>query len=192
MKSYVKSAALEFALGHRSDAISTIRLGLHDIIPRKVLSKFTAEELKLLVCDHAREIDLQQLKENVEYRSGLDESHVIVRWFWKWALQLDAEMQRNLLLFWSGSSIPPLHGFLPISDNGFDLNDEDMTWTLRGNWQIPRKKGKSKKDELNAMLPTASTCSRKSLSQVDFTSYEYLAKSMNMALEYGSTGYEFQ
>ena len=25
-----------------------------------------------------------------------------------------------------------------------------------------------------------------------FTSYEYLAKSMNMALEYGSTGYEFQ
>ena len=77
-----------------------------------------------------------------------------MRWFWKWALQLDEEMQRNLLLFWSGSSTPPLHGFLPISDNGFDLNDEDRHGLFV--MADTKKKGKVK-DKLNAMLPTAST-----------------------------------
>jgi hypothetical protein len=196
VKRYVKSAALEFALGHRSDAITTIRSGLLDIIPKKNLNVFTAEELKLLVCNTARKINLNELKDHVQYRGGLDESHVIVRWFWKWALQLEGEMKGALLLFWSGSSTPPLHGFLPISDNGFDLHDEDMTWSIRANWEIPnaKQKGKfeTKNDRINSMLPNASTCSREMAIPARFTSYEYLAKSMNIALNFGSNGYEFQ
>ena len=134
------------------------------------------------------------MKNNVEYHGGFDESHVIVRWFWKWVFQLDERMKKLLLLFWSGTSTPPLQGFTPTSQDGFDLNDEDTSWSIRAKWDKSPKKSNKKgaKNRSHTILPSASTCSRELLVPARYTSYEDLATSMNIALEYGSAGYEFQ
>eukprot|EP00505_MAST-04D_sp_SCG-Rhode-Island_P002267 Stramenopile-MAST_4_protein_2267 len=181
---YIEHASKEFCLGHRIDAFQSMRQGLHEVFPNKYLQLFSAQELQSLVCGDDRELNLDELQSEVEYEGGVNSRHVIIRWFWQWAKTLDANSKRLLLLFWSGSSRPPLHGFGSERGNEFD-SDIEPVWTIKLDWSKPAKKGR-----VDEAMMKAATCDRTLALPARYTTYHALAKMCSLAIAYGSSGFE--
>ena len=101
---------------------------LHIVSPSQVcggeaLALFRAEELELLVCGNPR-LDFEALESAAKYEDGFDATSDVVRNFWAVVHEFDAEKQRALLKFVTGSDRAPIDGLakMPfvISRNGPD------------------------------------------------------------------------
>ncbi|KAJ3337229.1 hypothetical protein HDU93_001419 [Gonapodya sp. JEL0774] len=91
--------------------------GLKDIVNPRWLRMFNQKELQMLLSGSSSpDIDLVDLRRNVVYAGGFDESHPTVANFWK-IVERDftPEEQRLLVRFVTSCSRPPLLGFRELN-----------------------------------------------------------------------------
>ncbi|KAG9127108.1 hypothetical protein FRC07_000668 [Ceratobasidium sp. 392] len=89
--------------------------GLADIIDPKWLRMFNQKELQMLIGGTPDPIDLDDLRENVVYGGLYDESHEVIRMFWKVVKDFNQDERRALLRFVTSCSRPPLLGFKELN-----------------------------------------------------------------------------
>ncbi|KAG8682736.1 hypothetical protein FRC09_016555, partial [Ceratobasidium sp. 395] len=89
--------------------------GLADIIDPKWLRMFNQKELQMLIGGTPDPIDLDDLRENVQYGGLYDESHEVIRMFWKVVKDFNQDERRALLRFVTSCSRPPLLGFKELN-----------------------------------------------------------------------------
>merc|ERR1712142_35424 len=123
--------------------------GFYDIIPKRLISIFTEQELELLISG-LPSIDIDDLKTNTEYHKYQVNSLQIV-WFWRALRSFDQTDRAKFLQFVTGSSKVPLQGFGAL---------EGMNGAQK--FQIHRD------DRSTDRLPAAHTC----FNQLDLPAYE--------------------
>jgi len=96
---------MEYRLHEFDRVAAAVRSGLSTIVPTKILSLFTWDELELMVCGRP-EIDIPLLRSITEY-SGVGESDPSVRHFWG-ALEAFTNEERSMFLkfTWGRSRLP--------------------------------------------------------------------------------------
>ena len=87
--------------------------GLHELVPRELLSLFNARELELLISGMP-DIDIFDLKANTEYCGGLKATDRVVTYFWNVVESLSNEDKAKFVQFFSGSAKVPLEGFAAL------------------------------------------------------------------------------
>ncbi|CAJ0941277.1 unnamed protein product, partial [Mesorhabditis belari] len=90
--------------------IRALLFGLHQIVDREFLRVFTAGELKT-VLSGIIDIDLDDWRQNTEYRSGYYDGHIVVQWFWDAVEAMSNADRLKLLQFVTGTSSIPFEGF---------------------------------------------------------------------------------
>ena len=137
-----------------------------------------------------RTIDIAALRSHVTYERGFCATHPTVEAFWEVVQnRLSKEQLATLLLFWSGSSVPPPFGFVPVPGP----SDVDAEWTIARSTNFgaranPRSGGAdSRAQELR--LPEASTCDRR-LSLPEYSNADVLFTRLTTALALGCVGYD--
>eukprot|EP00457_Paulinella_chromatophora_P000545 gb/GEZN01000545.1/.p1 GENE.gb/GEZN01000545.1/~~gb/GEZN01000545.1/.p1 ORF type:complete len:1289 (-),score=222.03 gb/GEZN01000545.1/:324-3647(-) len=88
--------------------------GLRDIINRKWLDIFTADELSLLISG-VKTMDLNDLKKHMQYSGGYTPQHEVIRWFWEVVQEFDEKQKSAFLRFVTSCSRAPLLGFGSLS-----------------------------------------------------------------------------
>ncbi|KXS22341.1 HECT-domain-containing protein [Gonapodya prolifera JEL478] len=131
----VANYKLNFLIARQSAAFFS---GLKDIVNPRWLRMFNQQELQMLLSGSSSlDIDLQDLKRNVVYAQGFDESHPTIANFWKIVERDFTPEERSLLVrFVTSCSRPPLLGFSELN---------------------PKFSIRSSGEDENR-LPTASTC----------------------------------
>ena len=102
--------------------------------------------------------------------------------------RLSKEEVATLLLFWSGSSVPPPFGFAPVPGPV----DVDAQWTIARSSSFSLRTPGSTAAEARAQeqrLPEASTCDRR-LSLPEYSNADVLHTRLKTALELGCIGYD--
>lgn len=97
--------------------------GFHSVVGGNALSLFRPEELEALVKGSSEPLDIQTLKTVTRYNNFKveePEKELVVRWFWRWAENIDAEKQKKLLRFVTGSDRVPATG---ISNMSFKITN---------------------------------------------------------------------
>ncbi|KAK3749478.1 hypothetical protein QZH41_013460, partial [Actinostola sp. cb2023] len=89
--------------------VEEFRTGLNEVIPRDLLSFFTADEFSLLL-NGVTKIDVEDWKQNT-LSSGFAIGSQIITWFWDIVSKLKEEEKALLLKFSTGSPCVPLGGF---------------------------------------------------------------------------------
>ena len=89
--------------------IENIRYGIYKIIPADLLSVFEPHELDMII-NGKNEIDLQDLKNNIQY-TNYNPNDEVIQWFWEYVGSLDQEQLENVLHFVTGNSRVPIQGF---------------------------------------------------------------------------------
>src|SRR3546814_13390875 len=151
-------------------------------------------------------VDVQQLKEVVQYSPPYHPNHPVVRLFWQLVdLHMFDDQRKQLLLFWSGSRTTSVTGFRsdPVD------RDEDLRWLLAallcafahiGDWfpfhnvtsvpllkQALRIRPRYHDNRNQKVLPEACTCSRE-LSLPAYHSLATMREKILAALEFASMG----
>ncbi|XP_059169765.1 probable E3 ubiquitin-protein ligase HERC1 isoform X3 [Physella acuta] len=96
---------LQYRLHEWDKQVSLIREGMAGIIPVPLLTLLTAPALEKLVCG-TDEVNIEVLQKVVRYR-GIDENHVLVRWFWAVLDSFTNEERIQFLRFISGRTRLP-------------------------------------------------------------------------------------
>jgi hypothetical protein len=102
---------LDFRLHEFDRVAAAVRNGLSTIIPLRLLSLFTWDELELMVCGKP-DIDVALLRANTEY-SGVNQSDPFIRYFWQALEEFTSEERSMFLKFTWGRSR------LPLTSEGF-------------------------------------------------------------------------
>uniref|UniRef100_A0A914EGA9 Ubiquitin-protein ligase E3B n=1 Tax=Acrobeloides nanus TaxID=290746 RepID=A0A914EGA9_9BILA len=134
--------------------------GFRSIIHSKWLTLFDTHELQYLISGMRSDIDLADLKRNVQYYGGFHGNHRLIKWLWQ-ILESDFTVEeRHLFLkFVTSCSRAPLLGFAylepPFSIRCVEVSDDQdqgdtLGSVIRGFLAIKRKP--------TSRLPTASTC----------------------------------
>lgn len=175
---FVSLQCRRVVVGGLRPQIIALRSGLFDVVERDVLSILSADELGKLVCgDTTAPINVKSWQEHCNYAGGYSASSAPVRWFWKMVeTDMNEAEKRQMLLFWSGSSHPPLFGF----DSEAPGND-GVLWTIQKEKRIGG-------DSKGIDLPRAATCDR-AFRLPGYQSYEELVKHVKIAIEFGTVGY---
>ncbi|XP_048856798.1 E3 ubiquitin-protein ligase HECW1 isoform X1 [Brienomyrus brachyistius] len=84
--------------------------GFYEVVDSRLVSVFDARELELVIAGTA-EIDLNDWRNNTEYRGGYHDGHIVVRWFWGAVERFNNEQRLRLLQFVTGTSSVPYEGF---------------------------------------------------------------------------------
>ncbi|XP_069469406.1 E3 ubiquitin-protein ligase HECW1 isoform X2 [Ambystoma mexicanum] len=84
--------------------------GFYEVVDSRLVSVFDARELELVIAGTA-EIDLNDWRNNTEYRGGYHDGHIVVRWFWAAVERFNNEQRLRLLQFVTGTSSVPYEGF---------------------------------------------------------------------------------
>ncbi|KAL0966122.1 hypothetical protein UPYG_G00291180 [Umbra pygmaea] len=141
--------------------------GFYEVVDARLVSVFDARELELVIAGTA-EIDLNDWRNNTEYRGGYHDSHIVIRWFWGAVERFNNEQRLRLLQFVTGTSSVPYEGFT----------------SLRGSNGLRRfcieKWGKI------SALPRAHTCFNR-LDLPPYPSYTMLHEKLLIAVEETST-----
>ncbi|XP_006634362.2 E3 ubiquitin-protein ligase HECW1 isoform X1 [Lepisosteus oculatus] len=141
--------------------------GFYEVVDSRLVSVFDARELELVIAGTA-EIDLNDWRNNTEYRGGYHDGHIVIRWFWAAVERFNNEQRLRLLQFVTGTSSVPYEGFA----------------ALRGSNGLRRfcieKWGKV------TSLPRAHTCFNR-LDLPPYPSYTMLYEKMLIAVEETST-----
>ncbi|RHY01888.1 hypothetical protein DYB36_008822, partial [Aphanomyces astaci] len=84
--------------------------GVLDVIYKRDLLWLSATELQG-VARGAVTVDVKALQEHIHYVRPAHAEHPTIVRFWQAVHEMDQPMLRQLLTFWSGSSLPPLFGY---------------------------------------------------------------------------------
>uniref|UniRef100_A0A914CD15 HECT-type E3 ubiquitin transferase n=3 Tax=Acrobeloides nanus TaxID=290746 RepID=A0A914CD15_9BILA len=84
--------------------------GIYSIVDRDYLRIFDAEQLELVLSGTV-EIDIEDWRENTEYKGGFYDGHVVVTWFWNTVYSMNNADRLKLLQFVTGTSSIPFEGF---------------------------------------------------------------------------------
>lgn len=84
--------------------------GFYEVVDPRLVSVFDARELELVIAGTA-EIDLNDWRQNSEYRSGYHDAHQVIVWFWHVIEKFTNEQRLRLLQFVTGTSSIPYEGF---------------------------------------------------------------------------------
>ncbi|XP_077335250.1 E3 ubiquitin-protein ligase HUWE1 isoform X2 [Lithobates pipiens] len=133
--------------------------GFYEIIPKRLISIFTEQELELLISGLPN-IDIDDLKSNTEYHKYQSNS-IQIQWFWRALRSFDQADRAKFLQFVTGTSKVPLQGFAAL---------EGMNGIQK--FQIHRD------DRSTDRLPSAHTC----FNQLDLPAYESYEKLRHMLL----------
>ncbi|GFS09040.1 HECT and RLD domain-containing E3 ubiquitin protein ligase family member 1 [Elysia marginata] len=96
---------LQFRLHEWDKQVALIREGMAGIVPVPLLAFLTAPALERLVCG-TDEVNIEVLQKVVRYR-GIDENHLLVRWFWAVLESFTNEERIQFLRFISGRTRLP-------------------------------------------------------------------------------------
>uniref|UniRef100_A0A673KRH5 HECT-type E3 ubiquitin transferase n=1 Tax=Sinocyclocheilus rhinocerous TaxID=307959 RepID=A0A673KRH5_9TELE len=86
--------------------------GFYEVVDSRLVSVFDARELELVIAGTA-EIDLNDWRNNTEYRGGYHDGHIVIRWFWGAVERFNTSLLR-LLQFVTGTSSVPYEGFTAL------------------------------------------------------------------------------
>uniref|UniRef100_A0A4W6F1F5 HECT-type E3 ubiquitin transferase n=1 Tax=Lates calcarifer TaxID=8187 RepID=A0A4W6F1F5_LATCA len=100
--------------------------GFYEIIPKRLISIFTEQELELLISGLPT-IDIDDLKANTEYHK-YQSSSIQIQWFWRALRSFDQADRAKFLQFVTGTSKVPLQGFAALEGmNGIqNFNQLDL------------------------------------------------------------------
>ncbi|CAO1390080.1 unnamed protein product [Diamesa serratosioi] len=84
--------------------------GFYEVVDPRLVSVFDARELELVIAGTA-EIDINDWRQNTEYRSGYHDGHQVIIWFWHVIEKFSNEQRLRLLQFVTGTSSIPYEGF---------------------------------------------------------------------------------
>ncbi|XP_067852201.1 E3 ubiquitin-protein ligase HECW1-like [Heptranchias perlo] len=87
--------------------------GFYEVVDSRLVSVFDARELELVIAGTA-EIDLNDWRNNTEYRSGYHDGHIVIKWFWTAVEHFNNEQRLRLLQFVTGTSSIPYEGFAAL------------------------------------------------------------------------------
>uniref|UniRef100_A0A8C1N398 HECT-type E3 ubiquitin transferase n=1 Tax=Cyprinus carpio TaxID=7962 RepID=A0A8C1N398_CYPCA len=87
--------------------------GFYEVVDSRLVSVFDARELELVIAGTA-EIDLNDWRNNTEYRGGYHDGHIVIRWFWGAVERFNNEQRLRLLQFVTGTSSVPYEGFTAL------------------------------------------------------------------------------
>ncbi|KAM9410077.1 E3 ubiquitin-protein ligase NEDD4-like isoform 3-T3 [Pholidichthys leucotaenia] len=137
--------------------------GFFELIPQDLIKIFDENELELLMCGLG-DVDVNDWKANTKYKNGYSSNHVVIQWFWKAVLLMDAEKRIRLLQFVTGTSRVPMNGFAELyGSNGPQLFTIEQ-WGTRDK------------------LPRAHTCFNR-LDLPPYESFEELRERLHIAIE---------
>lgn len=106
--------------------------GFKSVIKQDWLTMFTLTEVQTLISGSVVDLDLDDLRENVQYWGGLHAHHRIIKWLFE-VLEHDFDgRERSLFLkFVTSSARPPLLGFASLNPQftirSVENNEEDGT-----------------------------------------------------------------
>ncbi len=151
--------------------IESFLQGFHELVPKHIVQIFNEKELELMLCG-LPDIDLSDLKANIEYRGWAPDSQVI-QWFWQILSTFDQEEKALLVLFVTGTSKVPLDGFKALQgSNGVNK------------FTIQKASGVDR-------LPVAHTCFNQ-LDLGEYSSMEVMKEKLMFAIKEGSQGFGFR
>lgn len=143
--------------------MTAFKEGFFELIPKDLIRIFDENELELLMCGLG-DVDVNDWRQNTKYKNGYCGDHVVIQWFWKTVLLMDAEKRIRLLQFVTGTSRVPMNGFAELyGSNGPQL------FTIE-QWGTSDK------------LPRAHTCFNR-LDLPPYESFEELREKLNIAIE---------
>ncbi|XP_078351971.1 uncharacterized protein LOC144636654 isoform X2 [Oculina patagonica] len=152
------------------DEVAEFSGGLNEVIPRDLLSLFTADEFSLLIGGVSK-LDVNDWKKHTVYE-GFSPEHDVIHWFWNVVSQLKEEEKALLMKFSTGSPCVPLGGFAALTG-------------LSG----PTKFTILKIAGLNK-IPMASTCFNM-LKLTSYSSEKHLKDKLLIAIRHGAEGFSF-
>uniref|UniRef100_A0A1A7YYH0 E3 ubiquitin-protein ligase n=2 Tax=Iconisemion striatum TaxID=60296 RepID=A0A1A7YYH0_9TELE len=143
--------------------MTAFKEGFFELIPQDLIKIFDENELELLMCGLGN-VDVNDWKKNTKYKNGYCAEHIVIHWFWKTVLLMDAEMRIRLLQFVTGTSRVPMNGFAELyGSNGPQLFTIEQ-WGTRDK------------------LPRAHTCFNR-LDLPPYESFEELKEKLIIAIE---------
>ncbi|XP_027869854.1 E3 ubiquitin-protein ligase NEDD4-like isoform X2 [Xiphophorus couchianus] len=143
--------------------MTAFKEGFFELIPKDLIRIFDGNELELLMCGLG-DVDVNDWRQNTKYKNGYCGDHMVIQWFWKTVLLMDAEKRIRLLQFVTGTSRVPMNGFAELyGSNGPQL------FTIE-QWGTSDK------------LPRAHTCFNR-LDLPPYESFEELREKLNIAIE---------
>jgi hypothetical protein len=141
--------------------------GFREIIPGSLVRQFDAQELEFVIAG-VLEVDVDDWRENTDYRAGYHPDHPVVRMFWKAVESFDNEQRLRLLQFVTGTSSVPFEGFKALKGSS---GPKKFNIEL---WGEP------------SSLPRSHTCFNR-LDLPPYNSYEDLFEKLLLAIEEGGT-----
>lgn len=70
--------------------------GFAEIMPRSLVQQFDSQELEFLIAG-TLEVDVDDWRNNTDYRNGYHADHPVIQWFWKAVEMFDNEQRLRLL-----------------------------------------------------------------------------------------------
>ncbi|XP_057690322.1 E3 ubiquitin-protein ligase NEDD4-like [Corythoichthys intestinalis] len=137
--------------------------GFFELIPQDLIKIFDENELELLMCGLG-DVDVNDWRQNTKYKSGYNSNHVVISWFWKAVLLMDAEKRIRLLQFVTGTSRVPMNGFGELYGSNGPQRFTIEQWGTRDK------------------LPRAHTCFNR-LDLPPYESFEELREKLHIAIE---------
>jgi ubiquitin-protein ligase E3 C len=155
--------------------------GFRDLIPASWVRLFSAYELQRLISgdDSVKGIDVESLKNSMQYAAGYHPSQQIIEWFWEIVEEMTSDQQHKLLKFMTSCSRQPLLGF-------GSLEPAPCIQQIR----LPEELFASSTETIlkQTPLPTASTCMNL-LKLPNYRSKELMRLKLLAAIEAGA-GFE--
>uniref|UniRef100_A0A3P8T151 E3 ubiquitin-protein ligase n=1 Tax=Amphiprion percula TaxID=161767 RepID=A0A3P8T151_AMPPE len=143
--------------------MTAFKEGFFELIPQDLIKIFDENELELLMCGLG-DVDVNDWKANTKYKNSYCSNHMVIQWFWKTVLLMDAEKRIRLLQFVTGTSRVPMNGFAELyGSNGPQLFTIEQ-WGTRDK------------------LPRAHTCFNR-LDLPPYESFEELREKLHIAIE---------
>ncbi|KAJ1515745.1 hypothetical protein HMI56_001495 [Coelomomyces lativittatus] len=166
---YVQLAVEQKLTKAIQEPIAAFLSGLQEIIPKELLRIFNEQELELLISGMP-EIDVDDWKNNTEYRNYTSSSSVI-QWFWRAVRSFDQEQRAKLVQYCTGTSKVPLEGFKALQGS----SGVQKFLIVKDPGGIHR-------------LPSSHTCFNQ-LDLPEYESYEQLRKMILKAIDVASEGF---
>ena len=107
---YVNDVVSFIAYKHNKNIIDAICSGFYSVIPNDIVSIFTAEEFDFMLSGQTQ-IDINDWKNNTEYKGGYTKDSKTVVAFWSILSELNNEDLLSFFTFCTGCAKPPINGF---------------------------------------------------------------------------------
>uniref|UniRef100_A0A8R1I4I3 Ubiquitin-protein ligase E3B n=1 Tax=Caenorhabditis japonica TaxID=281687 RepID=A0A8R1I4I3_CAEJA len=158
---YVHRMAHHRVFTRTKDQCKAFVQGMQSILQPAWLALFAPNDLQCLISGVNSDIDLSDLKRNVQYFGGFHGNHRLIKWLWDILENKFTSEERKLFLkFVTSCSRPPVLGFSylepPFSIRCVEVSDDQDQGDTLGS--VVRGFLALRKGTAASRLPTASTC----------------------------------